>query len=448
MQNYLKLVTPDEEKILSLRPHELRNSRLFVMFLHITFVPLFFFTLLNYSSGKYLAGHIDLIGFFFFIGLLFFFKTTGKYKPSVVGFVLCCQFVIGMQHLIAPAKLGTNLLWVPLIIITSAYLLGKTAGIRLGIINGLFMIIAEALPNYMHLPIENFSSTEILQYNITIIVVTTLSAFLVTDRILFEEKSYLQNLEKQKKDLFDEKETTAALLNIIAHDIATPLTLIQGRLHHINKTLVRKEPFDTQKVQGQINILIKRSQEINANVELIRQYRALGTGKLEIRLTKVNLQKVLESSLDIFYERIKGKGLSVKFHYDKEADFLVKADDVSLQMSVLNNLISNAIKFSHNNGVIEFFMEKENNKVIFSIRDHGIGIPDELKPFLFSGDRPTSRKGTQGEGGTGFGMPILKMFLDKYGANIEISQPEDGGTIFTITFLEADAEAIPKVLYG
>ena len=113
---------------------------------------------------------------------------------------------------------------------------------------------------------------------------------------------------------------------------------------------------------------------------------------------------------------------------------------------MLNNLISNAIKFSHPSSNIEISLNNLGEYVELKLRDYGIGIPDEIKPFLFSGARPNSRKGTGGEQGTGFGMPILKMFLDKYGAKITLSEPAEGGTLFTILFRSAISQEEPKIV--
>ena len=446
MNSYLKLVCPSEDKLNSLKSHELRNSRLYVVFSHITFIPLMLFTISNYMTGKYLAGHIDFIGFLSFVLLLIYFKFTGHYRRSVIGFVLTCQLVISFQHLIAPVGLGTNLLWAPLIIMTSSYLLGRSWGIKLGILNAIIMIAAEVIPRYFQTPLESFNSTEILQYNLCIIIVTTLSAFLVTNRILVEEREYLTNLEKQKKDLFEEKEAKAALLNIIAHDIANPLTLIQARLHHLQMQIDGTKEFDQVKAKSHVAQLVKRANEINKSIELIRNFRAYESGKLEIKLTAVNLNEVLDSSIEVFFEQISLKKVSILKSYSEKTDYKILADPTSLQMSVLNNLISNAIKFSHPSSNIEISLNNLGEYVELKIRDYGIGIPDEIKPFLFSGARPTSRNGTGGEQGTGFGMPILKMFLDKYGAKITLSEPAEGGTLFTILFRSAISQEEPKIV--
>jgi len=413
--------------------YHIKYGRLFVTFLHITIVPLMIFTVVNFLTGKTLAAKLDLIALASFIFWTFHFKTTGKYKISVYGFVITCQFVISSQHLIAPLGLGSNLLWAPLIIISSNYLLGKKNGLRLGVICIILMIIAETLPYFFPIIKEGFKNAEILQYNIGIIIATGISAFAITNRITTEESQYQQQMDQQYKNIFEQKETNSALLNIVSHDIANPLTAIQNRI----ELMIKKTGANDQ--TGKILEQIKK---MHLAIDSVRNYRAIESGKLQIILKPVDLTKTILESLESLEIKIKDKGIRIRKNFNIDESIWIKGDEVSLHLSVLNNLLTNAIKFSHPNGVIELDIKRRGERVLFSIRDHGFGIPEEIIPYLFSPTKPTTRIGSKGEKGTGLGMPIMKMFLDRFEAHINVYNAIGGGTQFDIEFLANEAQKV------
>ena len=115
----------------------------------------------------------------------------------------------------------------------------------------------------------------------------------------------------------------------------------------------------------------------------------------------------------------------------------------SLSNNVLANLISNAIKFSQPGGEIQLSIKDEGDRTHLIVRDHGVGMPEKVKVDLFRPDKSTSRPGTSGERGTGFGMPLVKSYLALYGASIDVdskdisNHPDDHGTTFNLTFHKA-----------
>jgi signal transduction histidine kinase len=106
----------------------------------------------------------------------------------------------------------------------------------------------------------------------------------------------------------------------------------------------------------------------------------------------------------------------------------------------VNNIISNAIKFSHPGQTINITAQRGTNDVRVLIEDHGVGIPDKILQHLFRTDQPTSRAGTGGERGTGYGMPVVKAYMNRYGGDIKVESRTAGadggatGTKVTLTF--------------
>jgi signal transduction histidine kinase len=122
----------------------------------------------------------------------------------------------------------------------------------------------------------------------------------------------------------------------------------------------------------------------------------------------------------------------------------VMADPASLINSVINNLLTNALKFSYSGSSIDVSAEKHGDKVIMTVRDYGKGMPDIIAENIFNPVKPTSRHGTDGETGTGFGLPLVYKFVNVYGGTIRVESVEqkddsvNHGTAMILTFNSAD----------
>ena len=114
---------------------------------------------------------------------------------------------------------------------------------------------------------------------------------------------------------------------------------------------------------------------------------------------------------------------------------------------VLNNLISNSIKFSHPGSSIDITVTEEAGDLThIAVRDYGVGMNEELLAKIFDTGEPTSHVGTAGEKGTGFGMPVVKSYMKLYGGDIKIKSwpetqyPENCGTEITLVFKSAPSD--------
>jgi two-component system sensor histidine kinase VicK len=101
-------------------------------------------------------------------------------------------------------------------------------------------------------------------------------------------------------------------------------------------------------------------------------------------------------------------------------------------MQVINNLISNAIKFTPDGGRIELAVAQEPGRVLISVADDGIGIPEALQPVLFERFTPARRSGLRGEKTTGLGMSIIKTIVGLHEGRIICQSTENEGSTFTI----------------
>lgn len=226
------------------------------------------------------------------------------------------------------------------------------------------------------------------------------------------------------------------MLRLVSHDLANPLQILGMSI----EALADRCPPELLKLVDRM----KRSTDTMGQIlYLVRELQAFGAGKKELKIESVCIDEIIEKSRFSFQDKLKEKNIILNYKKETKSSSLVRAEKVSLANNVFNNLISNAIKFSEPNSTIDIFIKQTDEHIIVKISDHGIGIPEEILPYIFAYDKETSRPGTIGEKGTGFGMPLVKLFLDLYGVKVSVKSSTkeehatNNGTSFELTFLRA-----------
>ena len=232
----------------------------------------------------------------------------------------------------------------------------------------------------------------------------------------------------------EEGDKNRTLVRVICHDLVNPLNVVIAcsALHEQDK----EGRFPRDQLWRKVGDAARHQFAI---IEHVREMIALISGKKLLVLGCVDLGSILREVPSLFEEQSRTKGVTLVIDLPDQP-LEVTADKRSLLYSVVGNLVSNAIKFSHRGSEVRVEARDEPGGVVLRIIDFGIGLPPELLSRLFDTFQPTSRKGTSGEKGTGFGMPIVKNYLDHFGATIEVSSrpaeyfPVDHGTTLTIRF--------------
>ena len=228
---------------------------------------------------------------------------------------------------------------------------------------------------------------------------------------------------KESRDIIERHNAEQKeMLHILCHDLANPFASVLSVLD-----IVEEDNF------SEYSDLLKRSAENGLGIiDLIRQMRKLDEKPLT--LETISLADALSESVDMLSSKFQNKGIQVDRKIDK--DFVIRAERRSLINSVINNILTNAIKFSHPNGRIDMAAAESEGNIILTVRDFGIGIPEDVLETVFDVNKSVSRTGTSGEEGTGFGMPLVRKFMNAYGGEIEIESEEGTGTTIKLIFLK------------
>ncbi|MBF0287468.1 MAG: hybrid sensor histidine kinase/response regulator [SAR324 cluster bacterium] len=253
--------------------------------------------------------------------------------------------------------------------------------------------------------------------------------------LLARVRTHLE-LNLSRKTILRQSQEREEILHILCHDLSNPIWAAQTGLQFA------KNPQELFERKENIVSVLQHASNI---IKLVRTLRAISTGKHKIVLTGINLSDAVEQSLEMLQYKLTEKEIFPAVHID--ASLHVKAEKISLINSVLNNILTNAIKFSFAGNPLKIEAEKKGSMVVLSIRDYGIGIPKNLKDRLFAVDQETTRFGTNGEQGTGFGMPLVKGFVTAYEGSIEVLSEEktedsaDHGTTILIKLQSDTAES-------
>jgi len=158
---------------------------------------------------------------------------------------------------------------------------------------------------------------------------------------------------------------------------------------------------------------------------------AIESGKLNLQLESVDIKKYVERIVKRYRMISKLKNIQIKFEI-KEPLPPISIDRNKFEQ-VLVNLLTNAIKFSHSDTIIQVSVTSDQNQVLFKVEDHGQGIPTSEREKLFKPFSLTSVKSTAGEPSTGLGLAITQKLVLAHDGQISVESEVGKGSIFSVS---------------
>ena len=241
-------------------------------------------------------------------------------------------------------------------------------------------------------------------------------------RDLESERARLEEVNRELERISSERQD---LIRILSHDLRSPFTAIWELV-----PFAREEPEESSYLD-----MMKESAERGlAIIDAVRQMLAVETGKQQLEMAPVPLREAVDEAIAAADHAFGHKDIQFTAHVDER--LVVLADRATFVNSVLTNLLTNAAKFSDPGGVVTVEAAHNGDHAQIAVRDRGIGMSRDLLDSLFDPFAPTTRNGTQGEKGTGFGMPLIKRLVERYGGSIQVDSRTGGderGTVIHMT---------------
>jgi two-component system, OmpR family, sensor histidine kinase VicK len=259
-----------------------------------------------------------------------------------------------------------------------------------------------------------------------LISIILLCGFYLTSRYFYTYKVnyYKQVLEISEKN--NEIENAAnfknQVLGMVAHDLRNPLAAVES-----TAMIMEMEEIDAETLEN-INI-IKASCAKARSIILDLLEAARNDDQSSVETTEVDLNQFIRKIIDSWKIHNIGRNLITFTSTYIPLNARINKEKFH---RVMDNLISNAIKFSKTNDRIEITLDKDNGMAIIEIKDHGLGIPQEMIPHLFDRFSKAGRAGIRGEHSTGLGLSIVKQIIERHKGKIEVKSVENVGSTFTI----------------
>ena len=227
-----------------------------------------------------------------------------------------------------------------------------------------------------------------------------------------------------EQKLVELNELKNKFLGMAAHDMRNPLTSIRG----FSELLLEDKDSLTEEQIEMLTIISSASDNMLALLSDLLDISAIESGKLSIHFQKGSLQKVIEDTVKI--NRMVARKKKIRLHTS-----LFEIPDIDFDedriVQVIDNLISNAIKFSPVSSNIYISLKQEENTAKVSVKDEGPGISPEDQSKLSGEFQKLSTRPTGGEKSTGLGLAIVKKILDAHHGTVEVESQVGKGSTFS-----------------
>ena len=275
---------------------------------------------------------------------------------------------------------------------------------------------------------------------------------------LFEEvQSAKMDAEAARKTAEKANAAKSAFLSTVSHELRTPLTSVLGFAKIIKKRLEErifpltdksdpKTEKATQQVSENLSVVISEGERLTTLINDVLDLAKIEAGRMEWNMDKVSLNEIVERATMVTTSLFDQKGL--KLEKEMETDLPEISGDHDKLIQVVVNLLSNAVKFT-NEGKVKCKVFGENEEIIVSITDTGIGIAKEDYGAVFEqfkqvgGDTLTDKPK-----GTGLGLPICKEIIEHHGGRIWLESEPGKGSTFSFALPAIKAHAVKPIQFN
>ncbi len=234
--------------------------------------------------------------------------------------------------------------------------------------------------------------------------------------------------KKDAEELLRAQRAKEQFLANMSHEIRTPINGIAGMVN-----LLSEATSEEDKVKY-LSAIKNSTENLKVIINDILDISVIESGKLRFEKIGFNIRYQLGAVVESFLPEANEKKLPIRYSIEPEADHVLLGDPVRLNQ-IMINLISNSMKFTHKGSIsIHAALESRENEVNnirFTVKDTGVGIPDDKLNHIFDSFTQADESVTRRYGGTGLGLTIVKQLIELQNGTISVSSEENKGTEFT-----------------
>ena len=241
---------------------------------------------------------------------------------------------------------------------------------------------------------------------------------------ILEDINERKSLEAKAKRLYEAQEL---VMNTVAHDLKSPLNTIQLLSGIIRLNLKMQ---NTDQALLHLSLLDKTCSRKDIIINDLLLIGELELKDEALQKTTANVVEIANTIIEQLHAKAQNKNVGIT-HESPEAVLYAHLDREKLSR-VIENLVSNAIKFTKSSGQIVVSVKEEEEHMLLQVQDQGIGIPESMQSSIFNKFTKAKRKGTEGEQTTGLGLFIAKRIVDMHNGEIWFESEENKGTTFYV----------------
>lgn len=248
----------------------------------------------------------------------------------------------------------------------------------------------------------------------------------VTIILSSREDKIKKHLEEKEKELHLREDFT----HMMVHELRSPLTAIKDSA----ELIISSRKLDRKEQVKLLRIIEEQSKMLLKNVSSILDAAKIQAGKFTIQKMPADIKKTVEESVQVFTPQAKTKDIKITADFEKDLPHV--SFDPSRIEQVINNLISNSLKFTPEKGKINISVKKDGERkktLLVSVVDTGMGIPKDKQGKLFSKFSQILQNGNGENLGTGLGLFITKGIVEAHGGVISLDSEEGKGTTISFT---------------
>lgn len=238
---------------------------------------------------------------------------------------------------------------------------------------------------------------------------------------LERSNEYLQNANKKLKELDRLKND---FVSMVSHELKTPLTAMKT-----SSEFLRESECNREIKEEMLDLIIRNIDRQARMVDDLLDISRIESGKMKFTPEDVNIKEIIEIALHNVAKHAKDKSINIMVNCPENVPVIRTDKDKLIRVFV--NLLTNAIKFTPEEGEVTIIVENHEDHLQTSIKDNGIGISKEKRDKIFDKFYQVDSTATRKAGGTGLGLAIIKGIIDGQGGNIYLESETGKGSTFT-----------------